>query len=172
MKKKFIDIKRILFVLIMALCFNSCASQRNLYVNGNVSFTGYVLDENNFPVSDVCIEVNEKGKINQVYTNKNGMFTFSGLKKGEKDISVFKNGFGKLNEKILLDENINFLCFTILSADEIFNRVNLQIKRKNYEKALEELDPLECSSCEEELLKLDNFYKEKIKSVMGGQDYE
>lgn len=161
MKKK-ID-KKLYFIMLICI-FTSCASKPN--VSGKGDLCGFVIDENNLPVSDFVISASRnKGLWNHTITNSEGMFVFPDSGFGNYSFKGSKSYFMKLKEvNYAFYDKGKIYCFQINSIDKALDEVEKMILCEDFERAEEILNQISVRKKSQGEI-LISFYKEYIRNA-------
>lgn len=96
---KYQKMKKIITLLIIIITYNNLFSQ-NIEIKGNVS-------NDNYPISDVLIELKQENKVLKSITNEKGNFKAISIFNDTKPIffSAFKDGFLKIKDSLIVFSN-------------------------------------------------------------------
>lgn len=130
-------------LLLFCVCFVFGCATTNKFI-GKGDLCGFIVDENNNPISDYVVVC--KGKMNMMqstFTNESGIFVFYNLPAGKYTISGEKEGFSRLKEtEYQFLQRGKIFCCQIDSIDSVLDSVEKMILLKEYKTGIELLNSL------------------------------
>lgn len=150
-----------LLVTCSFLFFVSCASNpKTTFAKGD--FCGLVVDENNKPVKEFVLEVNNQFGGGTYVTSENGVFRVPQIETGAIWIKGKKKKYTVLEDEIEFLANQNIFCWQVKSLPGVLDEVKVCVKTEQYNKALNNLESVYFGD-DKEIEKEINFLKKKIK---------
>jgi len=137
---------KIFYLSLILMSLISCATQpKTLFTAGDLC--GLIVDEENHPVAEYVVTIANHSHMETYITNENGVFYASNLETGLFWMDGQKEGFTKLkNVEIPFYEIQKIYCWQIKSEKAVLNDVEKLVKSKQYKKALDSLEDVECSN--------------------------
>lgn len=158
------ELKQFMLTLL-CVSFVSCASNpKTVFQTGD--FCGLIVDENNRPIKEFILEVNNQFKGGTYVTNNNGIFVVPSMETGKIFIKGKKKGYTILNEEVNFLADQNLFCWQIKSMSGVLDDILVYVRTEQYRKALEHLQTV--AACDDEnvkseINKLEKKLRKKIK---------
>lgn len=152
------------FGVVFMLMQISCASS-GMKEKSNGIFTGCIYDESNNPVSGMALTLSKAGNALKSYvsvSDENGFFSYMNIQPGEYEITGKQNGYSALKENFSVSNEFNLYCFTVSSAENVFNDSDELIKKGDYKGAVTLVESIEAER-KTVLSDVQSFYLKKLK---------
>lgn len=162
-----LNIFGLVFILV-----TGCVSQKQCIKNSD--FCGIVVDENNKPIPNYSIKCSKNlVNVKSTYTNNSGIFFIPNMETGKYTISGKKNNYIKIIDKeFYFNGSQSIFCCQVMGIKAVLDKILINIKNKDYEKALEILKQLELEKDELNyglILLYEAYLYDKLKNK---EDYE